>query len=156
MYLCPCWSACPGIPLLPPEPPETNTFLSKVKQIGSWILFVLSFPWYVLYVFTIPKCNTDETRKWYIVSFIMSIGNGQNKVKNRSNHVKIVVRLFFAVYLIIKSLDCWYNLCNDHRCGTCRMYISNWPLHNGSGYYRCWYFGPGCPFFDIGSEGWFW
>ena len=97
MYLCPCWSACPGIPRLPPEPPETNTFLSRVKQIGSWILFILSFAWYVLYVFTIPKCNTDETRKWYIVSFIMSIGIDQNKVKSGSNKVQTVEMYLYSI-----------------------------------------------------------
>ena len=120
MYLCPCWSACPGIPLLPPEPPETNTFLSKVKQIGSWILFILSFPWYVLYAFTIPKCNTDETRKWYIVSFIMSIGTGQNEVKSGSNNRDLhsifwplkawIVGITYAMITVVEHVGCIFQI----------------------------------------------
>lgn len=96
VYLCPCWSGCPGIPLLPPEPPETNSFLAKIKQVGSWILFILSFPWYVLYVFTIPKCNTDETRKWYIVSFIMSIA--------------WIVGITYAMITVVEHVGCIFQI----------------------------------------------
>lgn len=33
----------------------------------------MSLPWYLAYTFTIPPCDSDETRKYYLVSFTMSI-----------------------------------------------------------------------------------
>ena len=33
----------------------------------------MSFPFYVFYTFSIPTCSTPETRKYYLVSFTMSI-----------------------------------------------------------------------------------
>merc|ERR1711990_1372041 len=44
------------------------------KYIFDWFLFILSFPFYVLYTLTIPPCDTEETRKWYLLSFTMAIG----------------------------------------------------------------------------------
>merc|ERR1711911_514923 len=45
-----------------------------IMHILNWILFILSFPFYVLYTLTIPPCDTEETRKWYLLSFTMAIG----------------------------------------------------------------------------------
>ncbi|CAG5101937.1 Oidioi.mRNA.OKI2018_I69.chr1.g68.t2.cds [Oikopleura dioica] len=71
-HLCPCWSFCPGVPHIPPKL-EEKTPIGILKFIGSIILFIMSFPFYVFYTFTIPRCDTDENRKWYLLSFIMCI-----------------------------------------------------------------------------------
>ena len=44
-----------------------------VKFILQWILFILSFPFIVMFTWTIPNCSVN--RKWYVVtsSFLMSI-----------------------------------------------------------------------------------
>jgi len=52
---------------------ENEGPVAVLMHIFNWILFVLSFPFYVLYTLTIPPCGTPETRKWYLVSFTMAI-----------------------------------------------------------------------------------
>ena len=44
-----------------------------VKYILHWLLFIMAFPYLVLYTWTIPNCSTN--RKWYVVttSFLMAI-----------------------------------------------------------------------------------
>ena len=69
------------IPFLPPiraTPPDPKLAreegkLGWVKFVLKWILFVLSFPFVVVFTWTIPNCS--ENRKWYVVagSFTMSI-----------------------------------------------------------------------------------
>ena len=69
------------IPFLPPikaAPPDFQEAkeggaLGWLKYIFSLILFVLSFPFLLLFTWTIPNCSTN--RKWYVVtaSFLMSI-----------------------------------------------------------------------------------
>ena len=69
------------IPFLPPiraTPPDPKLAreegkLGWVKFVLKWILFVLSFPFVVVFTWTIPNCS--KNRKWYIVaaSFSMSI-----------------------------------------------------------------------------------
>merc|ERR1712062_548890 len=39
----------------------------------NWILFILSLPIYIMYTLTIPRCDTEERRKWYLLSFFMAI-----------------------------------------------------------------------------------
>ena len=49
-------------------------FLLILWRFIFQFLFILSFPFYILYTLTIPPCDTEETRKWYLISFIMAIG----------------------------------------------------------------------------------
>merc|ERR1719427_129937 len=53
---------------------DKDGVLACLKLVFDWILFILSFPFYVLYTLTIPPCGTPETRKWYLLSFLMAIG----------------------------------------------------------------------------------
>ena len=55
----------------------TNLNVNQSSYLQNSIfqfLFILSFPFYVLYTLTIPPCDTEETRKWYLLSFTMAIG----------------------------------------------------------------------------------
>ena len=65
----------PAIRATPPDPKlaREEGKLGWVKFVLKWILFVLSFPFVVLFTWTIPNCS--ENRKWYVVagSFTMSI-----------------------------------------------------------------------------------
>lgn len=49
-------------------------FLFILWRFIFQFLFILSFPFYILYTLTIPPCDTEETRKWYLLSFTMAIG----------------------------------------------------------------------------------
>ncbi|XP_077987801.1 sodium/potassium/calcium exchanger 4-like isoform X2 [Glandiceps talaboti] len=44
-----------------------------IKYVFKWILFVVSFPFVVLFTWTIPNCGKPHLRRWFIVSFIMSV-----------------------------------------------------------------------------------
>ena len=72
MILIPC---LPAIRAAPPdvELASEEGKLGWVKFVMKWILFVLSFPFVVVFTWTIPNCS--ENRKWYRVagSFLMSI-----------------------------------------------------------------------------------
>ena len=65
----------PAIRATPPDPKlaREEGKLGWVKFFLKWVLFVLSFPFVVLFTWTIPNCS--ENRKWYVVaaSFTMSI-----------------------------------------------------------------------------------
>jgi len=74
MNITPCFAEgfSLKIGLLPPKRERegiTGTFL----LIFNWILFVLSLPIYIIYTITIPRCDTPERRKWYLVSFFSAI-----------------------------------------------------------------------------------
>lgn len=70
--LIPCF---PPIKAAPPDFREAKEggAIGWVKYIFSMILFVLSFPFLVVFTWTIPNCSIN--RKWYVVaaSFLMSI-----------------------------------------------------------------------------------
>ena len=66
----------PPIRTVPPDielAREEGTRWGWVKYVLHWMLFILSFPFVVLFTWTIPNCS--ENRKWYVVtsSFLMSI-----------------------------------------------------------------------------------
>ena len=65
----------PAIRATPPDPilAREEGALGWMKYVLKWILFILSFPFVVLFTWTIPNCS--ENRKWYVVasSFSMSI-----------------------------------------------------------------------------------
>lgn len=70
--LIPCF---PAIKAAPPDFQEARKgkAVGWLKYILSMILFVLSFPFLVIFTWTIPNCSTN--RKWYVItgSFLMSI-----------------------------------------------------------------------------------
>ena len=47
--------------------------LGIVKYILHWVLFVMAFPYLVVYTWTIPNCSKD--RRWFVVAgaFLMAI-----------------------------------------------------------------------------------
>ncbi|XP_031548697.1 sodium/potassium/calcium exchanger 3-like [Actinia tenebrosa] len=71
MKVCPC---LPAVSAETPEyPSDEGICLATIKFILSWILFVLSFPFVCLYTWTIPDCSKPHNRKYFLISFIMSI-----------------------------------------------------------------------------------
>ncbi|EEH54446.1 Ca2+:Cation antiporter family [Micromonas pusilla CCMP1545] len=44
------------------------------EEKKDWPLWFLSFPWYACFAGTIPPCGEEKYRKYYIMSFFMSIG----------------------------------------------------------------------------------
>jgi len=44
------------------------------EEKKDWPLWFLSFPWYACFAGTIPPCGEEKYRKYYIMSFLMSIG----------------------------------------------------------------------------------
>ena len=67
--VCPC---LPPVEADFPSKPEKRC-LSVLRCFLGWILFIVSFPFMVLFTWTIPNCSTPETKKYYLLSFIMSI-----------------------------------------------------------------------------------
>ena len=68
----------PFLPAIRATPPDLKLAreegaLGWIKYVLKWILFALSFPFVILFTWTIPNCS--ENRKWYVVtlSFTMSI-----------------------------------------------------------------------------------
>ena len=69
------------LPFLPPirtSLPNLSEALEQgklgiVKYILHWLLFLMAFPYLVVYTWTIPNCTNN--RKWYVVasSFLMAI-----------------------------------------------------------------------------------
>ena len=71
MKVCPC---LPAISAETPDYPSgKGSCLATIKYIFSWILFVLSFPFVCLYTWTIPDCSKPHNRKFFLLSFFMSI-----------------------------------------------------------------------------------
>lgn len=68
--VCPC---LPAVSAETPEYLEKGGCLAIIKFILSWILFVLSFPFICLYTWTIPDCSKPHNRKFFLLSFFMSI-----------------------------------------------------------------------------------
>ena len=65
----------PPIKAAPPDFQEAKNgkAIGWLKYTFSMILFVISFPFLVVFTWTIPNCSTN--RKWYVItgSFLMSI-----------------------------------------------------------------------------------
>lgn len=68
--LLPC---LPKIKVSVPERPSECGFVACLKYVGMWILFVLAFPWLIAFTWTIPDCSKEHNKRWYLVSFFMSI-----------------------------------------------------------------------------------
>jgi len=77
---CKLCSCCPLVRIDPPSKDEVAADETSVKRcvnmtklVLKWIIYVTAFPFICLFSWTIPKCSTPETRKWYMVSFLMSV-----------------------------------------------------------------------------------
>ncbi|KAK3744351.1 hypothetical protein QZH41_016484 [Actinostola sp. cb2023] len=68
--LCPC---LPGIAVETPEYSSEKSCLSPIKYILRWILCILSFPFVIIFTWTIPDCSKPHNRKFFLASFIASI-----------------------------------------------------------------------------------
>lgn len=66
---------CPCLPPVQADIPSkpSGSFFSYFRFVLSWVLFLISFPFVVLFTWTIPNCSTPETKKYYLFSFVMSI-----------------------------------------------------------------------------------
>ncbi|XP_071950546.1 sodium/potassium/calcium exchanger 3-like [Antedon mediterranea] len=66
----------PCLPSINMYYPDTNV---RKETCGNmfyalkWLMFIVSFPFMCLFSWTIPPCNEEHNRKWYLVSFLMSI-----------------------------------------------------------------------------------
>ncbi|KAI0223167.1 Sodium/potassium/calcium exchanger 3 [Lamellibrachia satsuma] len=75
--LCPCLPCCPVV--RGANPPSTEGArqeggcLEWTKFILRWILFIPSFPFLVLFSWTVPDCSQDHNKKWFILSFLSSV-----------------------------------------------------------------------------------
>nr|CAB3266163.1 sodium/potassium/calcium exchanger 2 [Phallusia mammillata] len=63
----------PPIKHPPPEKPDSSHCIPSAKYLGAWFVYALSFPWICAYTWTIPDCSKPESKKWYIMSFLISI-----------------------------------------------------------------------------------
>lgn len=76
LQLCPCLPCCPELRGSPPsseEAKEKGGFKNWVKLILRWIIYVPAFPFICFFSWTIPDCSTEQTRKWYLISFVTSV-----------------------------------------------------------------------------------
>lgn len=68
---------CPFLPAISAEVPQYpeggRRCISTIKYILGWILFVLSFPFFCMFTWTIPDCSKKHNRKYFLLSFLMSI-----------------------------------------------------------------------------------
>ncbi|PAA88210.1 hypothetical protein BOX15_Mlig032776g1 [Macrostomum lignano] len=75
---CACCSCCPDLRGAPPERPVAEdggrpTCCQGTVYVLKWIVFVLAFPFICLFSWTIPECSKEHLKKYFILSFIMSI-----------------------------------------------------------------------------------
>ena len=67
------------IPCLPPvvaclpEKGDGQGCIAILNYIISWLLFIPSFPFLCMFTWTIPSCSEPHNRKYFLVSFFVSI-----------------------------------------------------------------------------------
>ena len=71
VIVCPCLP--PVQADVPAKPSSGCCCFVWTRFIFSWILFIISFPFVVLFTWSIPNCSRPETKRFYLLSFIMSI-----------------------------------------------------------------------------------
>ncbi|XP_066924168.1 sodium/potassium/calcium exchanger 1-like [Clytia hemisphaerica] len=69
IVVCPC---LPPVSADIPAKPNPTLF-GFLRCVLSWILFLVSFPFVIMFTWTIPNCSTPQTKKYYLLSFFMSI-----------------------------------------------------------------------------------
>jgi len=76
VQVCPCLPCCPEIRGAPPSSEvakEKGGCIEWFKLVLRWIIYIPAFPFICAFSWTIPDCSTEQTRKWYLVSFITSV-----------------------------------------------------------------------------------
>lgn len=76
IQIFPCMPCCPVLRGAPPssiEAHEEGGFKNWAKLVMRWFIYILAFPFIMLFSWTIPDCSTEQTRKWYLVSFVTSV-----------------------------------------------------------------------------------
>uniref|UniRef100_A0A1I8GQV8 Na_Ca_ex domain-containing protein n=1 Tax=Macrostomum lignano TaxID=282301 RepID=A0A1I8GQV8_9PLAT len=70
---CACCACCPDIRGAPPKKSETMTAAKWAIYVLKWIVFVLAFPFLCLFSWTVPECSKEHLKKFFIVSFLISV-----------------------------------------------------------------------------------
>jgi len=52
---------------------DMSAELLEGEDDGHWLVLWLSAPFYLLFQYTIPDCETDDFSDWYVASFVISI-----------------------------------------------------------------------------------
>lgn len=58
---------------IPDFPKGDRSCVTLLKYILGWVLFVVSFPFICIFTWTIPDCSKPHNRKYFVLSFVMSI-----------------------------------------------------------------------------------
>ena len=58
---------------IPQYPEGKKSLLKTMKYLLGWLLFMVSFPFICMFTWTIPDCSKPHNRKYFMVSFFMSI-----------------------------------------------------------------------------------
>jgi len=69
---CKLLCMCPVV-IDTPEKPDEGGCCAMFKYGFVWVIYIIAFPFIVMFTYTIPDCSTEKTRKWYPLSFLMSI-----------------------------------------------------------------------------------
>ncbi|XP_070537961.1 sodium/potassium/calcium exchanger 3-like isoform X2 [Ptychodera flava] len=102
LYVCPC---LPPLNMTFPdieEARQNGCCCGWVKYFFKWILFVISFPFMCMFTWTIPNCGKPHLRRWFMVSFFMS--------------VIWIALLSFAMVTVVQRMGCILNI-NDFVMG---------------------------------------
>lgn len=57
----------------PEDEEDDESPFSPPEEMKDYPLWLLSLPWYAAFSLTVPPCESEKWRKWYMVSFFMSI-----------------------------------------------------------------------------------
>lgn len=110
--LCPCLPCCPVVRGANPPCTEraraSGGFIEWGKFVLRWILFVPSFPFLVLFSWTVPDCSQEHNKKWFVVSFLSS--------------VLWIAILSFAMVTLVGRVGCILNI-DNYIMGLCIIAI---------------------------------
>lgn len=74
---CPCLPAIntqfPSCDDLKSAPSKAMFFLQLLRFIGKWIFFAMAILFVCAFTWTVPPCKKPQHRKYFVVSFVMSI-----------------------------------------------------------------------------------
>ncbi|XP_006815761.1 sodium/potassium/calcium exchanger 4-like [Saccoglossus kowalevskii] len=92
---------CPCLPALNMNYPDKELARQSgccgwFKYFFKWILFIVSFPFVCLFTWTIPNCGKPHLKKWFLLSFTISV-------------VWIMV-LSFVMVTIVQKTGCLLNI----------------------------------------------
>ncbi|PAA73300.1 hypothetical protein BOX15_Mlig017989g1 [Macrostomum lignano] len=68
-----CCACCPDMRGAPPQRSDAMSCGDWLLYALKWIVFVLAFPFIVAYSLTIPDCSRPHLKKYFLVSFFISV-----------------------------------------------------------------------------------